>query len=68
MGKAADNVSILKQEANNQKTMAGNQLKMTTKINQRVEETEIKMKKIDSRLEKFVANTSDKSVWWYIVG
>ena len=37
MSKASDNVSILKQEANNQKTMAGNQLKLTSKINQRVE-------------------------------
>ena len=66
MGKVADSVNELKQEALNQKTMAGNQLKITRKINERVEQTEVKMKKIDTRLDKFVANSSDKKVWCYI--
>ena len=33
-----------------------------------MEKTEAKMKKIDSQFDKFVANTNDKKVIWYIVG
>ena len=43
-------------------------MKLTNKINEDVGNTELKMKKIESRLDKFVANTNDKKVIWYIVG
>ena len=39
---------------------------MTGILNDRVGETEAKMKKIDGRLDNFIANSSDKKVWCYI--
>ena len=67
MTKAADGVQSLKHEAELQQQEAGKQLKMAEGINKRISETEVKMKKIDSRLEHFVATSSDTKVWIYIV-
>ena len=58
----------LLKEAQNFNVEANRQVKMTAKINENVEKTELRMKKIDSKLDKFVANTNDKKVMWYIVG
>ena len=67
MSKERENVQKLKYEAQNQQEEGKRQVKLTKNLNERVENTEIKMKKIDGKLDKFVANTSDKKVWWYIV-
>ena len=47
---------------------AKRQVDVVSKLNQDMEKTEAKMKKIDSQFDKFVANTNDKKVIWYIVG
>mmetsp|Transcript_11352 Transcript_11352/g.19127 ORF Transcript_11352/g.19127 Transcript_11352/m.19127 type:complete len:95 (+) Transcript_11352:437-721(+) len=67
MNKMGEGVTELKNLTVNQNQEAKRQLKMTEKINERVEKTDAKMKKIDSRLDKFVVNSSDCKVWLYIV-
>ena len=66
--KSSANVAKLKLEAQNFSVEAKKQVILTKRINENVEKTETKMKKIDSRLDKFVANTDDKKVMWYIIG
>ena len=39
---------------------------MLDNINDRVDDTTGKMKKTESRLDHFVANSSDRKVWCYI--
>ena len=66
MSKDREKLQRLKYEAQNQQEEGKRQVKLTRNINDRVEHTEQKMKKIDSKLDHFVANTSDKKVWIYI--
>ena len=67
MGKSSDKVSTLHNLARDQSKEAKDQLLLTDKINQRVDNTEQKMRKLDGKLDQFVANTSDCKVWMYIV-
>ena len=62
----ANKVSELKGLALDFNKEAKAQVVLTEKLNQRVENTEIKMKKIDSKLDHFIANSSDRKVWIYI--
>ena len=64
--KDADNIGTLKNEARDQGKEIGQQLGMLNAMNKRVENTEIKMKKIDGKLEKFVATSSTKKIKCYI--
>ena len=59
MTKDREKLQRLKYEAQNQQEEGKRQVKLTQNINDRVERTEQKMKKIDSKLDHFVANTSD---------
>ena len=66
MAKNMKGVDELKNETLNQQTEVKKQLNMVQKINERVDQTEVKMKKIDSRLEQFVATSSNRKLWCYI--
>ena len=40
---------------------------MTTKLNEKLDKTEARMKKIDSKLDRLIVNSSDKKVVIYII-
>ena len=62
----SNNIAELKYEAETQNTATKDQLKMLKGINERMDNTEKKMVKIDARLEKYVDAKSDCKVWIYI--
>ncbi len=66
MEMAGEDAKKLKNLAQDQGVELRKQIKQTDRIIQRVEETEVRMKKISGKLESFVASSSDRKVWIYI--
>ena len=64
----ADGVATLKGEAQNFQTEVQRQNKQLDGINDKVEKTEIKMKKLDSKLDRYIAESDDSKLKWYIIG